>query len=279
MCATVVASESCALEMIGAQLLREVRPGEMVIIDDDGVRIEEPFKPEEERFCIFEYIYYSRPDSVIRNRSVYDVRHALGGQLARECPAPADVVIDVPDSSKPAAIGYAKQLGVPYDMGLIRSHYIGRTFIEPNQSIRNFGAKIKYSTVRSVLEDKRVAVIDDSIVRGTTSRKIVDMIRRAGAKEVHLRITAPPWKHPCYYGIDTPTESELMASQMNVEQMREAIGCDTLAFISEAGLRSAAPKTLSYCTACFSGDYCAGKPSNTDKNAMETRGGAILEKV
>jgi amidophosphoribosyltransferase len=273
--ATVVASESCALDIMGAQLLREVRPGEMVVIDEEGVRIEQPFPPTEEKFCVFEYIYYSRPDSMHNGRSIYEIRHRLGEQLAREQPADVDVVIAVPDSSKPAAIGYSKELGVPYDMGLIRSHYIGRTFIEPDEGIRHFGAKLKYNPVRSVLEGKRVAVIDDSIVRGTTSVKIVDMIRRAGAKEVHLRITAPPWKFPCFYGIDTPNESELMASRMTVEEMSQKIGTDSLGFLSVEGLMRVAPKVQGYCTACFNGEYSAGRPEETNKLRLEQGVGAI----
>lgn len=267
--ATVVASESCALDIMGAQLLREVKPGEMVIIDEAGVRLEYPFPPVDEKFCIFEYIYYSRPDSVSHGRSVYQIRHRLGEQLAQECPAPADVVIPIPDSSNAAAIGFAKAAGLPFDLGLIRSHYIGRTFIEPSERIRHFGAKLKYNPVRSVLEGKSVAVVDDSIVRGTTSIKIIDMLRRAGAREIHLRITAPPWKYPCFYGIDTPTEKELIANQMDNEQMCKALGCDTLGFLSVEGLMQIVPKTQGYCTACFTADYCAGKPNNFKKNMLE----------
>jgi amidophosphoribosyltransferase len=271
--ATVIASESCALEIMGAQLLREIKAGEMVVIDDGQVRIENPFPPAEESFCIFEYIYYSRPDSVLHNRTVYDIRHRLGEQLAAECPAPADVVIATPDSAVPAAIGYAKAAGIPYDLGLIRSHYIGRTFIEPNEGIRHFGAKLKYSPVRSVLEGRSVAVIDDSIVRGTTSVKILDMIRRGGAKEIHLRITAPPWKHPCFYGIDTPSEKELMANSHTVEEMARKIGCDSLGFISVEGLMKIAPKPVGYCRACFTGQYPAGRPAHFQKNIMEANAG------
>lgn len=269
--AVVVASESCAMQIIGAQYLRELKAGEMVIIDDDGVRVEYPFPPSEENFCIFEYIYFSRPDSEAQGRTIYEIRHQLGEQLAHECPAEADVVIATPDSAKPAAIGYAKASGIPYDLGLIRSHYIGRTFIEPSEGIRHFGAKLKYSPVRSVLEGKRVVVVDDSIVRGTTSRKIIDMLRGAGAREVHLRITAPPWRHPCYYGIDTPSYQELAANKMTVEEMAKNIGADSLGFISVKGLKQVAPKTVGYCTSCFTGDYPAGKPSNFQKTMHELR--------
>ena len=267
--ATVIASESCALDIMNAQLLREVKPGEMVVIDETGVRLEYPFPPVQEHFCVFEYIYYSRPDSVNHGRSIYQIRHALGEQLAEENPAPADVVIATPDSSNAAAIGFAKASGIPFDLGLIRSHYIGRTFIEPDEKIRHFGAKLKYNPVRSVLEDKSVAIVDDSIVRGTTSIKIVEMLRKAGAREVHLRITAPPWKYPCYYGIDTPTETELIANQHSVEEMAKMLGVDSLGFISVEGLLKVAPKTVGYCTACFNGDYPAGKPNNFKKNILE----------
>jgi amidophosphoribosyltransferase len=268
--ATVIASESCALDIMGAQFLREVRNGEMVVLDGEEVRIENPFPPVEERFCIFEYIYFSRPDSRAPNgRTIYEIRHALGEQLAREHPAEADVVIPIPDSSNAAAIGFSKASGIPFDLGLIRSHYIGRTFIEPSEGIRHFGAKLKYSPVATVLEGRRVVLVDDSIVRGTTSRKIVEMVRKAGAKEIHMRISAPPWRHPCYYGIDTPSEEELIANKIDVAQMTRALGCDSIGFISIEGLRAVAPKTLTYCTACFSGDYCAGKPSDFKKDIME----------
>ena len=271
--ATVVASETCALDIMGAQILREIRAGEMVVIDDDGVRVEQPFPPMDERLCVFEYIYYSRPDSMRDGRAVYEIRHRLGEQLALECPAPADVVIPVPDSSNPAAIGFAKASNLPFDLGLMRSHYIGRTFIEPNEGIRHFGAKIKYSPVRSILEGKSVAVVDDSIVRGTTSVKIIEMIRSAGAREVHLRITAPPWKYPCFYGIDTPTGKELIASTLSVPEIAKKIGVDSLGYLSVEGLMKVVPKTIGYCTSCFSGDFPAGRPAHFTKDIMETREG------
>ncbi|MCE5229119.1 amidophosphoribosyltransferase [bacterium] len=267
--ATVVASESCALDIMGAQHLRELKPGEMIIVGDGGVRHEFPFPPVEERFCVFEYIYYSRPDSVMHGKSVYQIRLALGERLAQEQPAPADLVIPTPDSSNAAAIGYAKAAGLPFHLGLIRSHYIGRTFIEPDQGIRNFGAKLKYSPVASLLEGKSVVVVDDSIVRGTTSVKIVEMLRRAGARQVHLRISAPPWKHPCFYGIDTPTEQELIANQLTHDEMTKHFGCDTLGFLSLEGLMQVVPRTQTFCTACFNGDYPAGKPVHFTKNIME----------
>ena len=269
--ATVIASESCALDIMGAQLLRELKAGEMVVIDEDGLRIEQPFPAVEESFCIFEYIYYACPHSVIHNRSVYDVRHRLGEQLAEECPVEADMVIPIPDSSNAAAIGFAKAAGLPFHLGLIRSHYIGRTFIEPDEGIRHFGAKLKYSPVRELLEDKRLAVVDDSIVRGTTSIKIVEMLRHAGAREVHLRVTAPPWKYPCYYGIDTPDEDKLIANSLDVDAICKRIGGDSLGYLSVEGLRRVAPKTLNYCNACFTGQYPAGKPLGFKKNIMENR--------
>lgn len=267
--ATIVASESCALDIMGAQLLREVKPGEMLAIDENGVRIENPFPPCEERFCVFEYIYYSRPDSQRMGRSIYEIRLKLGERLAEEQPAPADLVIPVPDSSNPAAIGYAQAAGLSFHLGLIRSHYIGRTFIEPDEGIRHFGAKIKYSPLRSILEGRSVAVIDDSIVRGTTSVKIVEMLRKAGARQIHLRITAPPWKHPCYYGIDTPTEAELIANHKSVDQMAGIFGVDSLGFISVEGLLKVVPPTVGYCTSCFTGSYPAGRPDHFTKHMME----------
>src|SRR5581483_8133956 len=208
--AFIFASESCAFDLIEAEFIREVEPGEVVVVDAKGLRSFKPWTEESKRFCVFEHVYFARPDSLIDGRSVYRVREALGRQLAKEHPVEADVVIPVPDSGTAAAIGYARASGIPYDQGLIRSHYVGRTFIEPQQSIRHFGVKLKLNAVKEVMQGKRVVVIDDSIVRGTTSRKIVKMLRNAGAREVHMRISSPPTTHPCYYGIDTPTRSELI---------------------------------------------------------------------
>ncbi len=267
--ATVIASESCALDIMGAQHLRDVKPGEMIVVGDEGVRHEFPFPPVEERSASSNTSITRAPDSVMHGKSIYQVRVALGERLAQEQPAEADLVIPTPDSSNAAAIGYAKAAGLPFHLGMIRSHYIGRTFIEPDQGIRNFGAKLKYSPVASLLEGKSVVVVDDSIVRGTTSVKIVEMLRRAGARQVHLRISAPPWKHPCFYGIDTPTEKELIANQLSHEAMTKHFGCDTLGFISLEGLLSVVPRTQTYCTACFNGDYPAGKPNHFTKNIME----------
>ena len=253
----VISSESCAMDIMNASYMRELHPGEAMIFNLDGkVKSIRPFEPHQESFCVFEYIYFSRPDSFARHaRSVSQLRTRLGAQLADEYPVDADVVIAVPDSSVPAAIGYARKSGIPYDIGLVRSHYVGRTFIEPDQNIRDFGARIKYNPVRAVLQDKRVIVVDDSIVRGTTSRKIVNILRNAGAKEIHFRITAPPWKFPCYFGIDTPEKKQLLGANMTVEEMRQYIGSDTLGFISKEGLLKVMPKTINYCLACFTGDY------------------------
>lgn len=257
----VVASESCAFDIMNAQYLRELAPGEMITFSNGVAKSSRPFPEEPSSMCVFEYIYFSRPDSMAQSgKSVSELRNQLGEELAVEHPAKADVVVAVPDSSVPAAIGYARKSGIPYDIGLVRSHYVGRTFIEPNQAIRDFGARIKYNPVRSVLQGKRVVVVDDSIVRGTTSKKIVNMIREAGAREIHFRVTAPPWKNPCYFGIDTPEPSKLLAAiHPTVESMAEYIGADTLGFISPQGVYKVMPKTVNYCTACFTGDYPEGQ--------------------
>lgn len=266
----VVASESCAFDIIGAQFLREVKPGELLIMQNGKIRSEKPFGDTPESFCIFEYIYFSRPDSLVNGKCVYDYRQALGEQLAHEHPVDADVVIAVPDSSNPAALGFAKVSGIPFDFGLIRSHYTGRTFIEPNQQIRDFGAKVKYNPVKSVLRNKRVVVVDDSIVRGTTSRKIVKMLRSAGAKEVHFRVSAPCWISPCYFGIDTPKEKELIGAIHSLDEIRDLIEADSIGYLSLEGLMKVMPKTKTYCTACFNGEYPGGKPELCDKEALET---------
>jgi amidophosphoribosyltransferase len=253
----VVASETCALDLIDAAYVRDVEPGELVIIDKDGLRTFHPFPPEPVRQCVFEHVYFARPDSLVFGRNVLATRAAMGRQLAREAPADADIVIPVPDSGMGAALGYAEESGLPFQWGLIRNHYVGRTFIEPRQSIRSFGVKIKLNPVRSVLEGKRVVLIDDSIVRGTTSRKIVGMVREGGAREVHLRISSPPTIGPCYYGIDTPTRDELIAANQPVEDIRRWVGADTLAYLSQEGLLAAVgdAEGQRHCTACFSGRY------------------------
>jgi amidophosphoribosyltransferase len=256
----VLASETTALDLIEAEYVREVEPGELVVVDADGLRSERlfPGQPKAQRLgrCVFESIYFARPDSILFGRSVYASRHAYGRQLAIEHPVPADLVVPVPDSGVPAAIGYAEQSGIPFAMGLVRSHYVGRTFIEPSQSIRHFGVKLKLNALKDVLKGKRVVVVDDSIVRGTTSRKIVKMIRAAGASEVHLRISSPPTSWPCYYGIDTPTRQELIASTHDVPQIATYVTADSLGFLSLPGMYQAlGEKRESYCDACFSGEY------------------------
>jgi amidophosphoribosyltransferase len=272
--ACVVASEPTSFDLIGAEPVREIEPGELLVIERRGVRSMRPFPHAPRRTCIFEYVYFARPDSTLGQISVYDARKRLGRALALENPVPADVVIPVPDSGVPATIGYAESSGLPFEMGLVRSHYVGRTFIEPQQSIRHFGVKLKLNPVAEVLRDKRVVVVDDSIVRGTTSRKIVKMIRAAGAREVHLRISSPPTQWPCYYGIDTPTRSELIASSHTVEEINNYITSDSLAFLSLTGMveavstahasRQRRPGADSYepamsgdsfCHACWSGEY------------------------
>jgi amidophosphoribosyltransferase len=254
--AVVIASETCALDLIAATYERDVEPGEIVVVSDRGIESVKPFAPRPRHHCVFEYIYFARPDSRVFGRNVYEVRKALGRQLARESGVPADIVIPVPDSGVPAAIGYAEQARLPFEMGLIRNHYVGRTFIEPTNSIRHFGVKVKLNALREVLDGKRVIVVDDSIVRGTTSRKLVQMIRQAGAREVHMRISSPPTTNPCFYGIDTPTREELIASAHSVPQIREYLGADSLAYLSEAGMYSFTGNGGDgFCDACFTGRY------------------------
>ncbi len=257
----VLASETCALDIVGADYVRDVEPGEIVVIDDNGVRSIRPFKQATERFCVFEYIYFARPDSEMAGVGVYGARKAIGAELAREAGVSADVVVPVPDSGVPAAMGYAAESGIPFELGIIRNHYVGRTFIEPTDHIRNLGVKLKHSANRPVLDGKRVILVDDSIVRGTTSRKIVEMVRNAGATEVHMRISSPPTTHSCFYGIDTPEKEQLMAHRLTVAEMAREIGVDSLAFISIDGLYRALGKPgrnnaePQYCDACFTGDY------------------------
>lgn len=255
--AVFVASETCALDLIGAEYEREIEPGEVLIASREGTRSIFPFARASRTRCVFEYVYFSRPDSLVYGRNVYQVRKELGRQLAREQPAEADLVVPVPDSGVPAALGFAEESGLPFDFGLIRNHYVGRTFIEPQDAIRHFGVKVKLNAQREVLEGKRIVVVDDSIVRGTTSRKIVTMLRAAGAKTVHMRISSPPTTGPCYYGVDTPTRSELIASEQSVERIREFITADSLGFLSERGLYAfrADASDEGFCDACFSGRY------------------------
>jgi len=251
----VVASETCAFDLIEATHIRDVAPGEMIVINSHGIRSSFPFKPAEPSHCIFEFIYFARPDSMVFGQNVYTIRKNFGRQLARETGIEADVVIPVPDSGVPAALGYAEESGIPFDTGLIRNHYVGRTFIEPRQTIRHFGVKIKLNPVKDALKGKRVVVVDDSIVRGTTSKKIIKMIRNAGAAEIHMRISSPPTLFPCFYGIDTPTRQELIASTHSIEEIRKYITADTIGYISMDGIQKVVPHRMNYCSACFDGAY------------------------
>jgi amidophosphoribosyltransferase len=255
--AYVVVSETCALDLINGTYEREIEPGEILVIGPHGVQSFRPFADAPHHRCVFEYVYFARPDSRVFDRTVYQVRVELGRQLARETAVEADMVTPVPDSGVPAALGYAEESGVPYQLGLIRNHYVGRTFIEPTDSIRHFGVRVKLNAMPDLLVGKRVVVVDDSLVRGTTSKKIVAMIRAAGAREVHMRICSPPTISPCYYGIDTPTREELVGSSHTVEEIRQFIGADSLAYLSEDGLYSFLGKGLprSFCDACFTGRY------------------------
>jgi amidophosphoribosyltransferase len=259
--AHVLASESCALDIIGADFVRDVEPGEMLVIDKGGLTSLKPFGWTPPRLCVFEYIYFARPDSIVDGSGVYEARKRIGAELARESHIDADVVIPVPDSGVPSAMGYANETGLPYELGIIRNHYVGRTFIEPSDNIRHLGVKLKHNASRAVIEGKRVVLVDDSIVRGTTSVKIVEMIRNAGAKEVHMRISSPPTTHSCFYGVDTPERDQLLAAQHSVEEMRKFMRADSLAFVSIDGLYRAMgqtgrdEQTPQYCDACFTGDY------------------------
>jgi amidophosphoribosyltransferase len=254
--ATVFASETCAFDLIGARHVRDVEPGEMVVVSERGVESHRPLPVEAHAQCVFEYVYFARPDSQMFGRSVGLVRRRLGVELARESPVEADIVVPVPDSGVSAALGYAEQSGIPFQMALVRNHYVGRTFIEPRQSIRHFGVKIKLNPVRPLIEGRRVVLIDDSIVRGTTSRKIVTMVRDAGAREVHMRISCPPTIGPCYYGVDTPLRSELIASSHSVEEIRQHLRADSLAYLSLEGLRRAVGDGhQAFCNACYTDQY------------------------
>ena len=257
----ILASETCALDIIGARFVRDIENGEVVVISEDGIESLKPFPPQRERPCIFEYIYFARPDSVVHGRSVYAVRKAMGEELARESRADADVVVPVPDSGVPAALGFAQGSGLPFELGIVRNHYVGRTFIQPTQTVRELGVRLKHSANRGVIEGKRIVLLDDSIVRGTTSIKIVQMMRDAGAREVHFRISSPPITHPDYYGIDTPERTKLLAATMDLEGMRTYIGADSLAFLSVDGVYRAMgferrdPLRPQFSDHCFTGDY------------------------
>lgn len=271
--AYVVSSESCAFDLIEAEYIREIEPGEMIVIDKEGMKSFFPFEQEARNTpCIFEYIYFARPDSRIFDRMVYPVRKEFGRQLARQYPVEADLVIAVPDSGMPAAMGYAEEAGLPFELGLIRNHYVGRTFIEPQQSIRHFGVKLKLNPVKDILKGKRVVVVDDSIVRGTTSRKIVKMIRNAGAKEVHVRISSPPTSYPCFYGIDTPSRKELISASHSIEEIARYITADTLCYLELEGLHAALSQfgdhKIDFCDACFSGKYPVKFPRLKNDNQL-----------
>ena len=259
--AYVLSSETCAFDIIGGEFLRDIEAGEMVVIDKSGLTSFKPFIKAPRKFCVFEYIYFSRPDSVLEGKSVYDARKRIGQELAREAAVDADVIVPVPDSGVPAALGYSLESGIPFELGIIRSHYIGRTFIQPTEHTRNLGVKMKHNPNRAVIEGKRVILVDDSIVRGTTSRKIVDLVRSAGATEVHMRISSPPTTHACFYGVDTPENDKLLAHKNSVAEMAKIIGVDSLAFISIDGLYRAMgeakrdPQIPQFCDACFTGEY------------------------
>ena len=269
----VLASETCGLDIIGAEFVRDIEAGEMVIIDADGVTSQYPFSQTGSRFCVFEYVYFARPDSTLEGRGVYQTRKQIGHELATESHIEADVVVPVPDSGVPAALGYAEASGIPFDLGIIRNHYIGRTFIQPTQAGRTQSVRMKHNANPATIKGKRVVLIDDSIVRGTTSRKIVSMVREAGAKEVHMRIASPPTISPCYYGVDTPDKDKLIASHMSVDEIAKEIGADSLAFVTEDGLYRAMgfadgrnQDCPQFCDACFTGDY----PVQTTSDRVST---------
>jgi len=257
----ILASETCALDIIGAKYVRDVENGEVVVFDESGLQSHKPFPHMQPRPCVFEYIYFSRPDSIVGGRAVYDVRKTMGAELARESRVAADVIVPVPDSGVPAALGFARESGIPYELGIIRNHYVGRTFIEPTQQIRQLGVRLKHSANRAVVNGKRIVLVDDSIVRGTTSTKIVQMMRDAGATEVHFRIASPPITHPDYYGIDTPEQDKLLAATHTLEEMRKLIGADSLAFLSVEGIYRAMgyerrdPVRPQFTDHCFTGEY------------------------
>lgn len=261
----VLASETCALDIIGAEYVRDIEPGELIRINSQGLESHHPFKKAAHKLCIFEFVYFARPDSKIFNQAVYDVRFRLGEILAEESPAEGDVIIPVPDSSTVAALGFSNYSGIPFHTGLIRSHYIGRTFIEPDQKIRDFGAKLKYNAIETVVRDKRVVVLDDSIMRGTTQKKIITMLREAGAKEIHIRISSAPTRFPCYYGIDIPTKEELIAHSNSINEIRDFLKVESISYLTLEGMLRAAYADGNYCTACFDGDY----PIQLDKGYQE----------
>lgn len=268
--AYAVSSETCAFDLIGAKFVREIEPGEMLVINSSGLQSFKPFREMDHKHCIFEFIYFARPDSYMFGKTVYSVRKALGRQLARESAVPADMVIPIPDSGISAAIGYSQETGVPFEMGLIRNHYVGRTFIEPRDSIRHFGVKLKLNALRDIVKGKRIVVIDDSIVRATTGRKIIKMLRQYGAKEIHFRVSSPATTHPCFYGIDTPSRSQLIASSHTPAEINKYMGSDSLHYLSIESMRKALGKgDYTYCDACFSGMYPSRFPWGMELEQME----------
>ena len=268
----IMASETCALDTVGAELVREIEPGEAVLLGQGPPKAEQLMPSTRKAMCMFEFIYFARPDSRLQGQSLYEARRNMGRELAREAPADADIVISLPDSGTPAAVGYAEASGIPYSEGLIKSRYITRTFIQPNQRLRNVGIKLKFNPLREILDGKRVVLVDDSIVRGTTSRKIVEELRRAGTKSVHMRVSSPPIQWPCFMGIDIATRSELIASGRTVEEVEQLIGADSLKYLSKAGLFRAVKNVTGFCMACFDGDYPVPVPVQLemDKMALET---------
>ncbi len=263
--ATVICSETCALDLIGAKYQRDVEPGEVLVIGRDGHRSYRPFQSAQLSHCVFEHVYFARPDSLVFGRSVNEIRTNLGRLLAEEAPADADVVVPIPDSGMCAAVGFAEESGLPIRMGLIRNHYVGRTFIAPQQEIRGFRVRVKLNPVRSILENKKVILVDDSLVRGTTSRKIVGMVRAAGAREIHMRISCPPTMSPCYYGIDTPSRSELLGATHSIDEIRDFVQSDTLSYLSLDGLRQAVGRRSGdYCTSCYTGEYPVEAPEDAE---------------
>jgi amidophosphoribosyltransferase len=270
----VISSETCAFDLVEASYVREIEPGEIIHISREGIKSHTPFKKERPRYCIFEYIYFARPDSYMFGRTVYSVRKALGKELARETHVEADMVIPIPDSGIGAAIGYAQETGIPFELGLIRNHYVGRTFIEPEESIRHFGVKLKLNAIHDMVRGKRIVVVDDSIVRATTGRKIIKMLRQYGAKKIHFRVSSPPTTHPCFYGIDTPSRAELIASSHKVEEINKYMESDTLNYLSIEGMKRAIGDNddsfdYSFCDACFSGSYPLKFPWGMELQQME----------
>jgi amidophosphoribosyltransferase len=282
--AVIFASETVALDVVGATYERTVEPGEIIIVTESGIRSLTPFGAVSPRPCIFEHVYFSRPDSIVDDRSVYDVRKAIGAQLARENPVDADLVVPVPDSGTPAAIGYAQASGIPFELGIIRSHYVGRTFIQPGDQVRHLGVKLKHNANRALITGKRVILVDDSVVRGTTSLKIVQMMRDAGAKEVHMRIASPPTRHSCFYGVDTPERSKLLAHKLDIGGMQDFMHADSLAFVSIDGLYKALGEERrldirpQYCDACFTGDYPT-RLTDQDESKVEDQFEMLAERV